>query len=91
MQSGPDGSSFIYNSVNNVLERHPVMADVPTPPSFIGQIPRNFCLSHLTADFSISSDILDNYSRSPYLAADTDFLNPHGNEDIQQEWIMDID
>lgn len=29
------------------------------------------------------SDILDNYSRSPYLAADTDFLNPHGNGDIQ--------
>lgn len=99
-----DGSSFMYNSVNNVLERHPVMPDVPIPPSFIGeesnpkpsvdpdsstfgflgQIPRNFSLSDLTADFSISSDILDSYSRSPYLAADTDFLNPHGNGDIQQ-------
>ncbi|KAL4587435.1 hypothetical protein LXL04_000306 [Taraxacum kok-saghyz] len=53
---------------------------------FLGQIPRNFSLSDLTADFSISSDILDNYSRSPYLAADTEFLNPHSNNngDIQQ-------
>ncbi|KAL8260557.1 hypothetical protein R6Q59_028510 [Mikania micrantha] len=50
---------------------------------FLGQIPRNFSLSDLTADFSISSGILDNYSRSPYLAADTDFLNPHDNGDIQ--------
>lgn len=50
---------------------------------FLGQIPRNFSLSDLTADFSISSDILDNYSRSPYLAADTEFLNSHGNGNIQ--------
>ncbi|KAI3510351.1 hypothetical protein L1887_17275 [Cichorium endivia] len=28
MQSGPYGSSFMYNSVNNVLERHPVMVDI---------------------------------------------------------------
>ncbi|CAH1418475.1 unnamed protein product [Lactuca virosa] len=51
---------------------------------FLGQIPRSFSLSDLTADFSISSDILDNYAKSPYLAPDTDFLNPHGNGGIQQ-------
>nr|XP_043612122.1 uncharacterized protein LOC122583810 isoform X2 [Erigeron canadensis] len=56
---------------------------------FLGQIPRNFSLSDLTADFSISSDILDNYSRSPFLAADTDFLNPHGNQDIQDSKRLD--
>ncbi|KAL7602399.1 hypothetical protein Lser_V15G26220 [Lactuca serriola] len=51
---------------------------------FLGQIPRSFSLSDLTADFSISSDILDNYTKSPYLAPDTDFLNSHGNGGIQQ-------
>ncbi|MFS8001864.1 putative angiotensin-converting enzyme 2 [Helianthus anomalus] len=98
--------AFMFNPANNVLERHPVMPEVPVAsfigeesnaktvnepivdpdaPSFgfLGQIPRNFSLSDLTADFNISSDILDNYSRSPYLAADTDFLNPNGNGDIQ--------
>ncbi|KAI7731235.1 hypothetical protein M8C21_000939, partial [Ambrosia artemisiifolia] len=97
---------YMFNPSNSVLERHPVMPDVPIPPfigedsnpkpvnepivdpdapsfGFLGQIPRNFSLSDLTADFNISSDILDNYSRSPYLAADTNFLNPHGNGDIQ--------
>lgn len=70
--------SFMFNPANNVLERHPVMPEVPIPsfigeesnpkpvnepivdpdaPSFgfLGQIPRNFSLSDLTADFSISS------------------------------------
>ncbi|KAK4746200.1 hypothetical protein SAY87_012512 [Trapa incisa] len=43
---------------------------------FLGQIPRNFSLSDLTADFSQSSDILESYSRSPFLATDADhFLN----------------
>lgn len=101
-------STFMYNSGNNVLERHhPVMSDVHIPSfigevsnqkpmngsnvdpdsssfGFLGQIPRNFSLSDLTADYNISSDILDSYSRSPYLAADTDFLNPHGSGDMQQ-------
>ncbi|XP_047329838.1 uncharacterized protein LOC124933476 isoform X2 [Impatiens glandulifera] len=41
----------------------------------LGQIPRNFSLSDLTADFSL--DILENYSGSPFLAASSDsFLNP---------------
>lgn len=70
--------SFMYNAANNVLGRHPAMADVPIPSfigeesnpkpvndpivdpdtssfGFLGQIPRNFSLSDLTADFSISS------------------------------------
>ncbi|XP_057437993.1 uncharacterized protein LOC130730104 isoform X6 [Lotus japonicus] len=41
---------------------------------FLGQIPRNFSLSDLTADFSLSSDILDSYSRSPFLPTDNNFL-----------------
>uniref|UniRef100_A0A2N9HUR8 Angiotensin-converting enzyme 2 n=1 Tax=Fagus sylvatica TaxID=28930 RepID=A0A2N9HUR8_FAGSY len=40
---------------------------------FLGQIPRNFSLSDLTADFSQSSaDILESYPRSPFLATDQD-------------------
>ncbi|KAL8467619.1 hypothetical protein ACS0TY_031021 [Phlomoides rotata] len=43
---------------------------------FLGQIPRNFSLSDLTADFSNSTDILVNYSRSPFMGADANFLDP---------------
>ncbi|PIN10475.1 Angiotensin-converting enzyme 2 [Handroanthus impetiginosus] len=44
---------------------------------FLGQIPRNFSLSDLTADFTNSTDILENYSRSPFLGTDGNFLDPH--------------
>lgn len=44
---------------------------------FLGQIPRNFSLSDLTADFSNSTDILETYSRSPYLPAEANFIDPH--------------
>ncbi|KAI4300871.1 hypothetical protein L6164_034199 [Bauhinia variegata] len=45
---------------------------------FLGQIPRNFSLSDLTADFSRSSDILESYVRSPFLGADNEaFLDSH--------------
>ncbi|KAA8517999.1 hypothetical protein F0562_015473 [Nyssa sinensis] len=48
------------------------------------QIPRNLSISDFTADFSSSSDILESYSRSPFLAADTDnFLDPHGRREHQ--------
>lgn len=48
---------------------------------FLGQIPRNFSLSDLTADFSQSSDILESYSRSPFLAPDAeDFLDSRERE-----------
>ncbi|CAI9287676.1 unnamed protein product [Lactuca saligna] len=95
-----DASSFLYNPANNVVERHPIPSFISEESNqkhvivnesmdaslfgFLGQIPRSFSLSDLTADFSISSDILDNYTKSPYLASDTDFLNPHGNGGIQQ-------
>lgn len=48
---------------------------------FLGQIPRNFSLSDLTAGFSQSSEILETYSRSPYLGADVgEFLISPGRE-----------
>ncbi|KAL5720034.1 hypothetical protein ACHQM5_012745 [Ranunculus cassubicifolius] len=45
-----------------------------SPFGFLGQIPRNFSLSDLTADFSHSFDILENYPRSPFIPADNDNL-----------------
>ncbi|KAK6151333.1 hypothetical protein DH2020_013968 [Rehmannia glutinosa] len=54
---------------------------------FLGQIPRNFSLSDLTADFSNSTDILESYSRSPFLGAEANFLDPHirgEQEDIKR-------
>ncbi|KAK8712117.1 hypothetical protein V6N13_147367 [Hibiscus sabdariffa] len=48
---------------------------------FLGQIPRNFSLSDLTADFSQSSDILESYPRSPFLATDNEtFLDSRERE-----------
>ncbi|KAL7138375.1 hypothetical protein ABFS83_10G158900 [Erythranthe nasuta] len=44
---------------------------------FLGQISRNFSLSDLTADFSNSTDILESYSRSPFMGTDTNFVDPH--------------
>ncbi|EYU20797.1 hypothetical protein MIMGU_mgv1a011785mg [Erythranthe guttata] len=43
---------------------------------FVGQMPRNFSLSDLTADFSNSTDI-ESYMRSPYRGTDANFLDPH--------------
>ncbi|KAE8681914.1 cystathionine beta-lyase [Hibiscus syriacus] len=48
---------------------------------FLGQIPRNFSLSDLTDDFSQSSDILESYPRSPFLATDNEtFLDSRERE-----------
>ncbi|XP_070016112.1 uncharacterized protein [Nicotiana sylvestris] len=44
------------------------------------EIPQNFGLSDLSADFSNSSDILESYSRTPFLATDTgNLLDPNGD------------
>uniref|UniRef100_A0A7N1A9A4 Uncharacterized protein n=1 Tax=Kalanchoe fedtschenkoi TaxID=63787 RepID=A0A7N1A9A4_KALFE len=45
----------------------------------LGQIPRNFSLSDIAADFAQASDIMDTYARTSFLSADTDnFLD--GND-----------
>ncbi|XP_073305877.1 uncharacterized protein [Primulina huaijiensis] len=50
---------------------------------FLGQIPRNFSLSDLTADFSNSTDILENYSKSPFLGNDANFMGQRLRDDQQ--------
>ncbi|KAH9296341.1 hypothetical protein KI387_039929, partial [Taxus chinensis] len=47
-------------------------ANQKDPLGFLGQIPRNFSLSDLTADFSHTSDILGSYSGYPFLTPDTE-------------------
>ncbi|GFP80826.1 hypothetical protein PHJA_000225900 [Phtheirospermum japonicum] len=43
----------------------------------LGQMSRNFSLSDLTADFSNSTDILESYSRSPFLGTEANFIDSH--------------
>eukprot|EP01018_Ginkgo_biloba_P039027 Gb_40500 [translate_table: standard] len=57
---------------------------------FLGQIPRNFSLSDLTADFSHSSDILGSYSGSPFLTPETEaFLHSPEKECLDDERMLD--
>ncbi|CAI9765631.1 unnamed protein product [Fraxinus pennsylvanica] len=73
-------SSVVSNSQplnENILEADTNMF------GFLGQIPRNFSFSDLTADFSNSTDILESYSRSPFLGTDTNFLEPPIKEEQQ--------
>ncbi|XP_022848079.1 uncharacterized protein LOC111370539 isoform X3 [Olea europaea var. sylvestris] len=79
-------SSLVSNSQplnENILEGDTNMF------GFLGQIPRNFSFSDLTADFSNSTDILESYSRSPFLGSDTNFLEPHIKE--EQQGINNLD
>ncbi|KAA8521536.1 hypothetical protein F0562_012209 [Nyssa sinensis] len=82
----PSVSSFSSVESNSQPLNETLLGADTTSFVNLGQIPRNFSLSDLTADFSNSSDILESYSRSPFLAADTDnFLDPHGRGEHQGE------
>ncbi|KAK2987351.1 hypothetical protein RJ640_023652, partial [Escallonia rubra] len=80
----PSVSSFSSVESNTQPLNEQILDGDASSYGFLGQIPRNFSLSDLTADFSNSSDILESYSRSPFLATDTDnFLDPHGRGEHQ--------
>jgi uncharacterized protein (TIGR01589 family) len=64
-------ASFSNDSSNQSLNDPVVDADASTF-GFLGQIPRNFSLSDLTADFSQSSEILESYDKSPFLLTDAE-------------------
>ncbi|CAA7059987.1 unnamed protein product [Microthlaspi erraticum] len=75
-------ASFMYGGERSALEGHSTVGDASIP-SF-GQIPRNFSLSDLTADFSQSSEILESYDRSPFLARDAEnFLDSRDRGEYQ--------
>ncbi|XP_042500862.1 uncharacterized protein LOC122078795 [Macadamia integrifolia] len=75
-----DSSVASLNGVDsNSQQMNDSLVDADTSAfGFLGQIPRNFSLSDLTADFNQSSDILESYSRSPFLTNPEDFLESPG-------------
>ncbi|KAK3218175.1 hypothetical protein Dsin_012145 [Dipteronia sinensis] len=78
-----DASVASFSSVESTSQTlNEALLDADTSSfGFLGQIPRNFSLSDLTADFSQSSDILESYPRSPFLATDTEnFLDSRDRE-----------
>ncbi|XP_019261342.1 PREDICTED: uncharacterized protein LOC109239252 isoform X2 [Nicotiana attenuata] len=78
----PSVSSFSSVESNSQPVNETVLDADTSSFGFLGQIPRNFSLSDLTADFSNSSDILESYSGSAYLATDVNnFLDPQGRRE----------
>ncbi|XP_043690156.1 uncharacterized protein LOC122640927 isoform X3 [Telopea speciosissima] len=75
-----DSSVALLNGVDSNSQQLNDPVDAETSAfGFLGQIPRNFSLSDLTADFNQSSDILESYSRSPFLVTNPeDFLESPG-------------
>lgn len=79
----PSVSSFSSVESNSQPPNETMLDPDSSSFGFLGQIPRNFSLSDLTADFS-NSDILESFSRSPFLATDADnFLDPDGKGEHQ--------
>lgn len=79
----PSISSFSSVESNSQHPNETILDPDTSSFGFLGQIPRNFSLSDLTADFS-NNDILESFSRSPFLAADGDnFLDPNGRAEHQ--------
>ncbi|XP_047944915.1 uncharacterized protein LOC125191406 [Salvia hispanica] len=77
-------SPFTSGDPNN-----PMLDQETSSFGFLGQIPRNFSLSDLTADFSNSTDILESYSRSPFLGSGANFLDPHIRSEQQDARRLD--
>ncbi|KAJ4701124.1 hypothetical protein OWV82_024412 [Melia azedarach] len=78
-----DASVTSFSSVESTSQAlNESLLDADTSSfGILGQIPRVFSLSDLTADFSQSSDILESYPRSPFLATDTEnFLDSRERE-----------
>ncbi|XP_009614420.1 uncharacterized protein [Nicotiana tomentosiformis] len=67
-------SSFSSVESNTQPLTEPLLDADTTSFGFLGEIPQNFGFSDLTADFTNSSDILESYARTPFLATDTDNL-----------------
>ncbi|XP_022766587.1 uncharacterized protein LOC111311458 isoform X2 [Durio zibethinus] len=66
-----DTSFSSVESTTQPLNEPPLDVDISSF-GFLGQIHSNFSFSDLTADFSQSSDILESYPRSPFLATDNE-------------------
>ncbi|PHT96916.1 hypothetical protein BC332_34156 [Capsicum chinense] len=76
-------SSFRSVESNRQPLNEPLLDADTTSFGFLGEMPQNFGFSDLTADFTNSSDILESYSRTPFLATDTGSLLD-SNEGIER-------
>ncbi|OIT21437.1 hypothetical protein A4A49_36188 [Nicotiana attenuata] len=77
---------FLYGTESNIIEARPETGDASGSSFSSGESNSQVLndLSDLTADFSNSSDIMESYSGSAFLATDTgNFLDPHGSEENQ--------
>ncbi|XP_076915750.1 uncharacterized protein LOC143575208 isoform X1 [Bidens hawaiensis] len=88
-------SRFMYGTDGNVLEARPTIGEASVSSfsclesdplndgslfGMLGPMPQNFGLSESTPDFTNSSDMLDNFSRSAFLSSDRDsFLDSHSS------------
>lgn len=86
--NGDASVSSYSNAESNAQLLNGTIMDPETYMQLLGQIPRNFSLSDLTADPSNSYDfILESYSKSPFLAADpSNFLETHGRGEHQGQF-----
>lgn len=70
-QSMGDASGGSFSS--SELNGQPIPDMDTSSYGFLGQIPRNFSFSDLTEDFSHSTEILENYGRSPFIPSESNF------------------
>lgn len=64
------GGSFSSSELNGQPLGDPILDMDSSSYGFLSQIPRNFSFSDLTEDFSHSTEILENYGRSPFIPSD---------------------
>ncbi|KAL6530535.1 hypothetical protein OROMI_028424 [Orobanche minor] len=84
-----DASSSFNGGESNSRSLNEILDNETNSFGLLGQMSRNFSLSDLTADFSNSTDILESYSRSPFLGTDANFMDPHISVERQDITKMD--
>ncbi|KAM3239777.1 hypothetical protein ACQJBY_053456 [Aegilops geniculata] len=65
------GGSFSSSELNGQPLGDTILDMDTSSYGFLSQIPRNFSFSDLTEDFSHSTEILENYGRSPFIPSET--------------------
>ncbi|KAK8967636.1 hypothetical protein KSP40_PGU001882 [Platanthera guangdongensis] len=81
----PLGTSFSGTELTAQALNEPLQDIDSSPYGFLSQIPRNFSFSDLTDGFAQSAGILENYSRSPYLAAEANNFTESPGVDCNEE------
>uniref|UniRef100_A0ACD5Z760 Uncharacterized protein n=1 Tax=Avena sativa TaxID=4498 RepID=A0ACD5Z760_AVESA len=74
------GGSFSSSELNGQPLSDPILDMDTSSYGFLSQIPRNFSFSDLTEDFSHSTEILENYGRSPFIPSENNFSESAAGE-----------